>query len=814
MEIALEWLADFVELLPLDELCARLVSAGIEVEAVHNPAAVIRGVVVAEVQSVAAHPNAERLKVCDVYDGTQHIQVVCGAPNVAAKQRVPFARIGATVPGLPGIDIVRRDIRGVDSEGMLCSRAELGLEDKSAGIWELPSTFELGRPIVDEAAIGPLLSLGITPNRPDLLSHMGVARELAASTGKRVKPAKWRLTEKGPEVGALARVLVEDTGCRRYVARVVRGLKVGPSPRWLKERLERIGQRPINNVVDATNYVLHELGQPLHAYDLSRLSVEAGCPTVHVRRANDGERLRTLDGIERKLTADDLIIADVNRPIALAGVMGGADTEVSQGTVAVLIEGAYFDPTRVRQGARRHGLRSEASQRFERGVDIAAVAKAVDRCAQLLTEIAEGDVAKGFLEVAQKTEAPREIVVRLERINRILGISLGAEHVVQLLEPLDIRCTARTDGGLCFQAPSFRPDITREIDLIEELARRHGYDRIPERNPDSSGELRYEKISHRPVDDARQALLAAGCSEIVSYGFGSPAAFKPWIEQEGEPLRLLNPLGEELSALRTTLIPGLLTALSHNVRHGSKNVRLFEVGTTFHPRTAAPDEHERDRDLPREDVRVAMLVSGGRHFGRWYEHQETVDFADLAGVCENLLEALALQAPLSRQPATLAGFNPYCCAALYVGDRPVGHAGQVLTELVADAVAAGPVFVAELSLTALKELSGRAFKATSLPKFPGTRRDVALIAERGLSAETVRKFIESHAGGALGPAVVERVSLFDVYEGKPIPPTHVSLAFAIEYRSSARTLTDEEIAGAFQTVLSDLQKEFQVEIRQ
>ncbi|HET6346271.1 MAG TPA: phenylalanine--tRNA ligase subunit beta, partial [Myxococcota bacterium] len=409
--------------------------------------------------------------------------------------RVALARIGAT---LPGFTIERRAIRGIESEGMLCSRSELGLEEKSAGLWELPVSSGLGREVMTEAQVPVVLDLGITPNRPDLLSHLGIGREVGAFTGKRTKPFKWRLTEKGPEVGALARALVEDSpSCKRYVARVVRNLKVGPSPRWLKERLESVGQRSINNVVDVTNYVLHELGQPLHAFDLARLAVEAGCPTVRVRRAHAGEKLRTLDGVERSLTQEDLVIADANRPVALAGVMGGADSEVSEGTVSVLLESAFFEPVRVRQTARRHGLRTEASQRFERGVDFGMVVKAVDRCAQLLAEVAEGEVAKGLLESSQKGEPTREIPLRLERVGRVLGVTLPTEAVVQLLEPLEIRCTGRTEAALIFQIPSFRSDITREIDIIEEIARRHGYERIPDHLPDTSGEYRYEPAACR-----------------------------------------------------------------------------------------------------------------------------------------------------------------------------------------------------------------------------------------------------------------------------------------------------------------------------
>lgn len=803
MRVSLEWLADFVDVPPRsdgeEELGERLAAAGVPVDAVSDPRKAVRGVIVAEVESVSPHPEpGVRVQVCSVFDGTARHQVICGAPNVAAGQRVPFAPVGTVLPG--GMEIGKRNIRGVDSEGMLCGRSELGLEErKSPGLWELPLSFALGRPVMEEAAVPVVFTLDITPNRPDLLSHVGVAREVAASTGKRLKATKWRVTEKGPEVGSLARALVEEpASCRRYVARVVRNLKVGPSPAWLRERLESIGQRCINNVVDVTNYVLHELGHPLHAFDLSRLAVEAGCPTLHVRLANAGERLKTLDGVDRVLTEEDLVIADANRAVALAGVMGGLDSEVTESTVSILLESAYFDPARVRAASKRHGLRSEASLRFERGTDPGGVVRAVDRCAQLLAEIADGEVAKGIIESSPKMELTREIPLRLERVPRLLGVNLGPEQVAQLLEPLEIRCTARTEGALIFQAPSFRPDLTREVDLIEEIARRHGYDRIPEHLPSAGGDFAYTPVPERVADVARLALLESGCTEAVTYGMASPSRMADYAAAEGEPLRLLNPLGEELSALRTTLLPGLLATTQHNVRHGSRTVRLFEVGTTFHrlPEEAERAQDERDRDLPREDLRAACVLTGGRADGRWYEGQGVMDFSDLRGVLESLTESLGLVDSLRFEPAEGVGFNKYCSAELWLGKVKVGSAGRLSSDFTKRWGLEGGVFAAEISLAQMAALPRRNVEFQPLPKFPGTRRDLAVVAERSLPAESLREFLQKNAGGALGPEVVERVWLFDVYTGKPVPPTHVSLAFGIDYRNRERTLTDEEVGAA------------------
>jgi phenylalanyl-tRNA synthetase beta chain len=720
--------------------------------------------------------------------------------------------VGAT---LPGLRIERRSLRGVDSEGMLVSRAELGLEEGSDGIWVLPAGTPLGADVLSATRTGATLTLSITPNRPDLLSHLGVAREIAAAMGARLKPANWRLTEKGADVAASARVVVDDpAGCRRYLARVVKNVKVGPSPAWLAARLLAVGYRPINNVVDVTNYVLAELGHPLHAFDLSRLAVERNLPTVRVRAAKPGERLVTLDGVDRALHAEDLVIADAERAVALAGVMGGQGSEVAPETTAILIESAYFDPVRIRRGARRHGLHTEASHRFERGADPNILGRAVDRCAQLCAELCEGEVAKGTLEVAVKPEPPLEISLRLARIPRLLGVTLSAEVVVQLLDPLEVRCVARNEGALRFQPPSFRPDLCREIDLIEELARRHGYERIPERLPDTSADYAYEPLPDSRLEALRATLCAAGLSEAVTWGFGHPDQQRQWAEPGTEPLRLQNPIGEELAALRTSMIPALLGALGRNLRHGARAVRLYEIGPTFHPRAPDPAEDPRDRGLPREDRRLALVLWGERHAGRWYQGSERIDFSDASGVIENAIAALELAAPIEREPAELANLHPQAGAILRAGSTRVGIVGALHPTLAAALEAPAPVLVAELSLTALLALPRRRTTFVSLPRFPGTRRDVAVVVDEALPAETLRAFLAAHAGGALGREVVDRVFLFDVFRGKAVSKGKKSLAFAIEYLDRGRTLTDAEVNAAFAAVLARLKESFAVEIRE
>lgn len=839
MHISLEWLTEFVDLPPTPELCQGLTNAGVEVEAVVDPAARVQGVIVAEVRDVRPHPNAERLHVCDVFDGQSIHLVVCGAPNVVRGMRVAFAPVGSHIPDLKSatqtLTMAPATIRGVVSHGMLCAKSELGFQVPKEGLWALPESWPLGQEISKYAGFATVLDLSITPNRSDLLCHLGIAREVAAANQKRTQPFKWRLTEKGPDVGSVGRVVVEDmVGCKRYVGRVVRNLKVTESPTWLKNRLESIGQRSVNNVVDATNYVMHELGQPLHAFDLSRLAVESGCPTLRVRRAREGEILRTLDGIERSLDPDDLIVADPNRPVALAGIMGGADTEVRASTNSILLESACFDGASVRHAAKRHGLRTDASQHFERGVDVGIMVKAIDRCAQILTEIAEGEVAKGILEIAQKIDPQREVPVRLKRIQQILGVSLAAEAVVQLLEPLEIRCVTRTDAALFFEIPSFRTDLTREIDLIEEIARRYGYDRIPDRLPDASSTYQYQGQTKTLVPVVRQAMLACGLDEVVSLGFGSPTAFEPYVPLHGTPLKLLNPLGEELSALRTTLIPGLLQIAQHNMRQGDKDGRFFEIGTTFsqpqqasdkaQPPQTSDDELAQPQQqalsaaavtLPQEEKRLACLLVGAREPGHWYAHNQRVDATDIAGIADTLAQACGLELAWHRVNAAIVGLNPFCGARLEIGTQVVGFLGQLDLDIAQRFGFHEPVFVLELCLDALEASPSHLLQVRKLPRFPKMRRDLAIICaeDSRVSAAQLQLFIQNHAGGELGPRVVENVWLFDRYKGKPLADNEVSMAFAIDYRHQDRTLEEAEVATAFDALQRQLLQSFKVQIR-
>lgn len=835
MRVHLPWLEEFVERPDTEALAAHFAQAGIEVEAIDDPRTRCAGVVVARVAEVAAHPSSDKLHVCKVDDGEQVHQVVCGAPNVKAGMVVAYAPVGAR---LGELQLSARTLRGVVSHGMLCAREELGLVPDGDGLMVLPEDLPLGSDVALACNLAEVLTLGITPNRSDLLGHQGLARELAASTHKRLKVAKWRLIEKGPDVSTQARALVDEPqGCRRYVGRVVHHVKVGPSPLWLRERLAAMGQRSVNNVVDVTNYVMFELNQPLHAYDLHKLQAHQGLPSVRVRRAQAGETLKTLDGVTRTLDESDLVIADGERPVGLAGVMGGANSEVDAGTTHVFLEAACFDPVWVRRMGRRHNLRSEASYRFERGTDVSTLARAIDRAAQLLGELAGGEAAKGLLDVAQRQEGPLELTLRLARVSKILGLQIAAEQVVGLLEPLEIRCVRRTDTALIFAVPTFRNDITREADLIEEVARRYGYANLPERLPVASGGERFRPSAARLGERARAALLAAGLGECVTFAFAPAQAGVPWGREADEAVRLLNPLGEQQAFLRTSLVPGLLQVLRHNVRHGQKGGAAFEIGHVFartpHAQGAAAKPAEPqvgataearaawlaycDAQLPTQTARVGLVLSGPRHHGRWYEGGATYEMADVKGAIESLLEAYDVDCPLVYAPCTLPALNPYAsatlCLKLAEGPTPVGTFGQLAPDQQKAEGLVHPTFVAELDLVALARAPKRRVMAQTLPKYPPTRRDVAFVGSRQVASEPVRAFLAAHAGGAMGPDVVAEVRLFDVYAGAQVGEDEVSLAFAITYQSRERTLLDAEVNEAFHAAVQKAAEAFGVTVR-
>jgi len=793
VKISVKWLGEYVALpASVEELSRRLTAVGLEIEGVERPGEGLRGVVVAQIKESVQHPNADKLSVTKVdRGGAELLQVVCGAKNFKVGDKVPLATVGTKLPN--GVEIKQAALRGVDSSGMLCSAKELGLSEDSAGLLILPPELKPGTPIAEALGMDDVvLEVNVTPNRPDALSHLGVAREVAVATGGTLRPPEPKLAESGAPASDKARVRIEDAGrCPRYAARVIENVKIGPSPQWLQDRLKACGVRPISNVVDVTNFVLLEYGQPLHAFDLDKVAGQE----IVVRTARPGEKMKTLDGKERALSPEDLLICDRDRAQALAGVMGGEDSEVSAGTTRVLLESAHFQPSSVRRTAKRHGLHTEASHRFERGADLDAVVPAVDRAAALIAELAGGTVAPGRIDVYPQPQPPRRVTLRYERVERLLGVAIPEADCRRILGTLGFRAVEEGSGRTTFEVPRARVDVEREEDLLEELARVYGYDNIPARLPRSMAELRPEPVAAEAERRAHQALSGAGLSEVVNYSFVTPRTLEVLGGKE-QPVALLNPLSVEQSVMRTSLLPGLLENLSRSVRHQVEKVAVYELGRAYF---RDPEGGQGQKPAAREVPRLAGLVWGLRGGRSWTQKEARMDFFDAKGALEAVLQALHVEG-VRFVAAEAPAYHPRACARVELADGTVlGHVGELHPRVIKALDLPRDVFAFEVDTAPLYAAAQLVPAYEGLPRFPAVLRDLAVVVPLELRNEEVRRVI-LEVGGPL----VEDALIFDVYTGKPIPEGRKNVAYAIRYRSPERTLTDAEVSEAHQRIISEV----------
>ncbi|RKY00673.1 phenylalanine--tRNA ligase subunit beta, partial [Candidatus Poribacteria bacterium] len=679
-------------------------------------------VVVGRVLKVERHPNADRLRLCSVDVGGEVLRIVCGAPNVREGMLAPVALPGSKLP--IGMTVGVATIRGVESQGMLCSEKELGLSEEAAGLMELPEDLEVGKPLT-EALDLPIvvLDLDLTPNRPDCLGVYGVAREISAITGNQLKPLKISFEEGETPVEEMTSVTIEAPDlCPRYTARVILGVKVGPSPYWMKRRLEAVGLRPINNVVDVTNYVLMELGHPLHAFDYDKLAEGR----IIVRRARDGERIVTLDGVERELRGDMLVIADPEKAVAIAGIIGGEETEVTEGTVNVLLESAYFNPISIRRTSKALGLTTEASYRFERGADVEGAALASARAAQLIQMLAGGTICKGMFDAYPEKIERARIRFRPERCNFLLGTEIEPSEMEGIFRRLGFGVEHNPDGTMTVDVPTFRPDVTREVDLIEEVARIYGYDRIPASLP--KGEVPEPEINlrERLREIARDVMTGAGLSEAINFSFYNPKWFDMLGLGEDDPrrrtIKLRNPLSEEQSVMRTTLVPSLIENVARNVRHQTRDVKLFELARTF---WVNPDDPQ---GLPIEREMLGGVLSGSVSTGVWCDREREPDFFDVKGIVEELLERFGItdfRFIRSNEPF----LHPGRSADLIRAGRKLGFLGEVHPDVLERWEIPQRVYLFELDFDVLVEAANldRAFKP--IPQYPKIRRDIAVLVD-------------------------------------------------------------------------------------
>ena len=813
MKITLNWLKQYVDCnWSPEELTKRLTMLGLEVEGVQKISGAFDGIVVAQVITQDRHPNADKLSLCRVFDGTGERQIVCGAQNFKAGDKVPLILPGASLPPNPGgqapFTIKVGKIRGVESHGMLCSHEELGLDPEAIGhtredgLLRLREDAQVGQSFADylgRSGGDVVYDLEVTPNRPDLNSVIGIAREIAAVTGNPLRIPECKIQNAELKIEDLIAVRIEAAElCPRYTARVIKGVKIGPSPDWLRRTLEKVGIRSISNIVDVTNYVMLECGQPLHAFDYHLIAKGTdGQPAIVVRRAAAGETFKTLDNQERTLTNEMLLIADEQKGIALAGVMGGDNTEINDQTVDVLIESAYFSPVNIRRTSKRLGLRSESSYRFERGADVGICDWASQRAAQLILETAGGQLAEGVADCHPKPAVPKQILLQFARSKELIGIGISHAEQLSFLTKLGLTILTQQPGECTFSIPSWRVDLKREVDLIEEVSRLYGVDKIPSTPPRGAlGANAFDSI-YDQIGDLRRLLAGLGLNEAQ----GQTLVAKEECRGPAESLvALANPLSGDMDVLRPSLLPGLLTILRHNVSRKNYDVALFEVGRVFTNVNGQPKEHRS----------VAIALTGQRALPFWSggERDAKFDAYDLKGLGEEMLEQFGLRGIAFGKRAESTALFLESAAVTLGGKLPLGELGQLLPTLAKKYDLRDAVFLAEFNLDLLiaRRNTAKVFKA--LPQFPASRRDVAMLLPEATTHEAVLQAVKQAK-----PANLESVELFDVFRGKHVPEGQKSLAYALTYRAGDRTLTDAEVNAAHEQVVDAFKAQLKASVR-
>ncbi len=799
MKVTWNWLAEFVEMaLPVERLADRLTMAGLEVESVEYQGRDLAAVRCAEVVEVRPHPSAERLTMCVVRSGEEGFDtVVCGAPNVGAGQRVAFAPPGATLPG--GRQIEATEIRGVASAGMLCSAAELDLGPDTAGILVLPDEAPVGERVAAVLGIEDVvLDVAVTPNRGDCLSVLGLAREIAALTGHPLQRQRISVREVGDLTATLVAVQIDNPdACARYVCRVISDLHIGPAPLWMQARLRAVGLRPINNVVDVTNYVMIERGQPLHAFDFDRL---AGTDIV-VRRAGSDALFTTLDGQARTLEADDLLITAGAGPVALAGVMGGGNSEVTDTTTRVVLESAWFAPGQIRRTSRRLGLRSEASYRFERHVDIDGVAPAADRAAALMAELAGGSVARGRVDAYVNAYTPAPIALRLKRVDELLGMTLPRADVVARLKALGMTTSPGARGTVTVVPPSYRADLTREIDLVEEIVRLVGYENVPTTMPETALAGRTGAGVAERERAVKRALATLGLTEAVLLSFCAPQLNRlfPPLAALPAPVTVLNPMTQEDSELRLSLCPGLVRAVRDNLDQGAAAVGLFTIGKVF---------WRADGFAEARHVAGAVCPAVPRH--GLQARAQVAEFADVKGLLESVLDLLGATDLRWERLTDHPALHPGQSAAVLIGTERIGILGRLHPDAADTFGIAPPCWLFELDFDAVVQYGAPRAVYKDLPRFPAVGRDLAVVTEDAFEADRVVRFARAWAPGMMW---LEDIHVFDQYVGDPIPPGKKSLTYALSYRAPDRTLTDADVNDLHAHLIAALREALPIELR-
>jgi phenylalanyl-tRNA synthetase beta chain len=790
MKVNEQWLREWVDAAPgVEEIVAQLTMAGLEVDALEHLGAVFSNVVVGEIVSIAPHPDAEKLRVCAVSDGALDYQVVCGAPNAAVGMKAPFARVGAVLPG--GLTIKEAKLRGVESLGMLCGGPELQLSEDDSGLMELPADAPIGKPLEDYLGLNDnIVELDITPNRGDCFSVLGIAREISVINQLALKPVE--VADIAPAIEDTFPVNVVATAhCPRYCGRILRDIDItAPTPIWMQERLRRAGLRSIDAVVDVTNYVLLEFGQPLHAFDLGKLR-----DGIVVRHAYRGENITLLDGQTMDLREDSLLIADGSGPLALAGIMGGEGSSVSAQTTDIFLESAFFAPQLMAGQARNYGLHTDASHRYERGVDFTIQRRAIERATGLLLDIVGGKPGP-VIECASEADLPRAPTIRLraEQIQRVLGLQLDAGQVADILQRLGFSLVAQDDGWQV-SAPAWRFDMEIEADLLEEIARIYGYDRLPIQSLQVPLELKPRAEARLTKVDLRRQLVARDFQEAITYSFVAPqlaAMFTP----ESAAIALANPISADMGVMRTSLWSGLASTVVHNTNRQQPRVRIFETGLRF----------LRGAEGIEQTAVLAAAVCGRRHAESWSASADTVDFFDLKGDLQAVLALTGRADEFAFVAAIHPALHDGQSAQISLAGRNVGWIGRLHPRIQRELGLAQPLFLFELELEPV--LKAKLPHFTEVSRFPEVRRDLAVILDEATPVEAVLKCIRAAAGENL-----QQLTLFDTYQGKGIEKQRKSLGLGLTYRHQSRTLTDSEINESIDRVVDSLKSQFDALLR-
>ncbi|MBN2420408.1 MAG: phenylalanine--tRNA ligase subunit beta [Deltaproteobacteria bacterium] len=797
MKLSLNWLKEYIDInVTPQELSHILTMAGLEVEALERIGSVSEKVIVARVLSVKRHPNADRLSLCEVNTGNNTVQVVCGAPNVKDGMIVAMALPGAVLKG--GLTIKESKLRGEFSGGMICAEDELGLTDDHKGIMILPDELEIGASLSNAMDLDDWsIEVSLTPNRPDCASVIGIAREVSALTGQKLRLPDIQYIEKGLPIDQAAKVDVADPkGCPRYAAGMIQNVTLKTSPFWMRYRLHVSGTRSKNNIVDISNYVLLETGQPLHTFDYDQLHEHR----IVVARAKDGEKFFTLDGQERTLNKEHLMICDGKKPVGVAGIMGGLNSEISDSTKNILIESAYFNPVTIRKGAKALGISSEASYRFERGVDIEGVIFALKRALSLSLNLAGGSINKGIIDVYPDKYSSPVIDLRVKKTNTFLGSSISKDEMVSWLAALNMKVSEKDDDTITVTPPTYRVDIEREIDLVEEVARMHGYDNIPETYP----AIRPSDKSDMPLltlhDRACDILAGTGFSEVITFSFFSPDSANLLGAGEGSTVRsfvkLMNPLTSEQSVMRTSLLPGLFSTVKENISHGETNLKLFEWGKIYLKNDS--------KELPDEKVTLAGVMSGNYDKKKWHNETRPVDFYDLKGALEVLFDSLGLNDVSYKRKEISEAYDKNTSCNICFKDSVIGIMGKIKPD-VRDRfdLKTGSLYTFELDIEKLLEaISVNKFSYRYFGKYPAVFRDISIIVDKKVESMPIKGIIQKVGGG-----LVESAEIFSIYEGEKFGPDKKALSYRICYRSNEETLDGERINRLHEKVIESIKEE-------